>query len=225
MGPEAAPEAAADPQPARVRPDIRKRGSGRWQAGYLHHGQLHWAPATFPTKDSGVAWLAAERKLIDLGTWTPPAARVVKATARKLALGLRDPVAGAAQHLAAHQGQLRVPPAAQYLSGAGGFAAGRADTRRRARVVAGLGTEYRTRNAQAYGVLQAVLNAAVDDGLIDRSPARIRGGAAVKHAKRSVILLDPEELVALAEAMPDALRLAVLLGRAGAGCGAASCSR
>ena len=27
------------------------------------------------TKDDAVAWLAAERKLIDLDTWTPPAER------------------------------------------------------------------------------------------------------------------------------------------------------
>ena len=56
---------------------LRQRGSGRWQASYLHHGRLHYAPATFPTKDSGTAWLDNERHLIDLdrrtpGTWTPP---------------------------------------------------------------------------------------------------------------------------------------------------------
>jgi integrase len=55
------------------------------------------------------------------------------------------------------------------------------------------------------------MNTATDDGLIDRSPARIRGAAAVKHTKRSVVLLEPEELVALADAMPEALRLTVLL--------------
>ena len=38
---------------------------------------------------------------------------------------------------------------------------------------AGLGTTYATRNARAYGVLTAVLNTAIDDGLIDRSPALV----------------------------------------------------
>lgn len=173
-----------------------------------------------------MAWLAAERKLIDLGTWTPPAARVVKATARKLALRAyatrwleQRNISPRTKDNYEYHLRLNIFPAL----GDSPLAELTPDDVRE--WFAGLGTEYRTRNAQAYGVLQAVLNAAVDDGLIDRSPARIRGGAAVKHAKRSVILLDPEELVALAEAMPDALRLAVLLGRAGAGCGAASCSR
>ncbi|MGV0875180.1 tyrosine-type recombinase/integrase [Mycolicibacterium sp. XJ879] len=76
---------------------------------------------------------------------------------------------------------------------------------------AGLGTEYATHNARAYGVLTAVLNTAVDDGLVDRSPARIKGGTAVKHTKRSVVLLEPYELAALADKMPDELRLTVLL--------------
>jgi len=29
-------------------------------------------PSTFVSKDDAVAWLAAERKLIDLDVWTPP---------------------------------------------------------------------------------------------------------------------------------------------------------
>ena len=76
---------------------------------------------------------------------------------------------------------------------------------------AGLGTQHKTRNAQAYAVLGALLNTATDDGLIDRSPARIKGAAQVKHAKRSVVLLEPHELTALAEAMPAPLRMTVLL--------------
>lgn len=58
---------------------LRQRVSGRWQASYLHHGQLHYAPATFPTKDAGASWLLNEQDMIDLdrrkpGTWaaTPP---------------------------------------------------------------------------------------------------------------------------------------------------------
>jgi hypothetical protein len=43
-------------------------------------------------------------------------------------------------------------------------------------------------------VLRAVMNTATDDGLIDRSPARIKGAAEVKHTKRSVVLLGPDEL-------------------------------
>lgn len=64
----------------------RKERSGRWSAAYLHHGTLHRAAATFPTKDSAVGWLTAERKLIDLGSWSPPAERAAKASAKHLTL-------------------------------------------------------------------------------------------------------------------------------------------
>lgn len=66
---------------------IRQERSGRWSAAYLHHGVLHRAPATFPTKASGQRWLEDERDLIDLdrrnlGVWTPPAERARRATAK-----------------------------------------------------------------------------------------------------------------------------------------------
>ncbi|VBA43073.1 Putative prophage phiRv2 integrase [Mycobacterium innocens] len=196
---------------------LRQRGSGRWQASYLHHGALHYAPATFPTKDSGASWLQNERDLIDLdrrkpGTWTPPADRVTKAAARKLTL--RDYAKPWLQHRTISP---RTRDNYEYhlerniLPTLGDRALAEI-TPEDVRVwFTGLGTEHRTRNAQAYGVLQAVLNTATDDGLIDRSPARIKGAAAVKHTKRSVVLLEPDELAALADKMPEALRLTVLL--------------
>ncbi len=196
---------------------LRQRGSNRWQASYLHNGHLHYAPATFPTKDSGASWLQNERDLIDLdgrkpGTWTPPADRVAKAAARKLTL--RD---YAKPWLEQRSLSPRTRDNYEYHLDRNilpmlGDSALAEITPEDVRVwFTGLGTEHRTRNAQAYGVLQAVLNTAVDDGLMDRSPARIKGAAAVKHTKRSVVLLEPEELVALADAMPEALRLTVLL--------------
>ncbi|MDV6309700.1 site-specific integrase [Gordonia amicalis] len=196
---------------------LRQRGSGRWQASYLHHGQLHYAPATFPTKDSGSSWLQNERDLIDLdrrkpGTWTPPAERVTKAAARKLTL--RDYAKPWLQHRTLSP---RTRDNYEYhlernILPTLGDSALAEITPEDVRVwFTGLGTEHRTRNAQAYGVLQAVMNTATDDGLIDRSPARIKGAAAVKHTKRSVVLLEPDELAALADKMPEALRLTVLL--------------
>ncbi|WP_373202351.1 tyrosine-type recombinase/integrase [Mycobacterium marinum] len=196
---------------------LRQRGSGRWQASYLHHGALHYAPATFPTKDSGSSWLQNERDLIDLdrrkpGTWTPPAERVTKAAARKLTL--RDYAKPWLQHRSLSP---RTRDNYEYhlernILPTLGDSALAEITPEDVRVwFTGLGTEHRTRNAQAYGVLQAVMNTATDDGLIDRSPARIKGAAAVKHTKRSVVLLEPDELAALADKMPEALRLTVLL--------------
>lgn len=53
----------------------RQERSGRWSAAYTHIGRLYKAPSTFPNEDRARAWLADERKLIDLDAWTPPAIR------------------------------------------------------------------------------------------------------------------------------------------------------
>lgn len=196
---------------------LRRRGSGRWQASYLHDGQLHYAPATFPTKDSGVSWLDSERHLIDLnrrtpGTWTPPAAREAKAAAKKLTLreyatrwlAQRNLSSGTRRN---YEQALRL----HILPELGDLAL--ADiTPEDVRVwFTKMGRDQETRRARAYGVLTAIFNTAVDDGKIDRSPARVKGGTAVKRTKRSVVLLEPAELAALADAMPEDLRLSVLL--------------
>lgn len=184
---------------------------------YPHRGAVHRAPATFPTKDSATSWLGAEEHLIELdrltpGTWTPPADRATKAEAVKLTL--RDYATRWLEHRT-------VAPRTKenytyHLNDniypvLGDLALTEITTEDVRAWFAGLGTERQTRNARAYGVLTAVLNTAVDDGLIDRSPARIKGASAVKHTKRNVVLLDAAELAALADNMPDHLRLTVLL--------------
>ncbi len=52
---------------------IRARGK-RWTANYTHEEAMHRAPHSFDTKDDAVAWIASERKKIDLGIWTAPGA-------------------------------------------------------------------------------------------------------------------------------------------------------
>lgn len=50
---------------------IQKLPSKRWQASYVEPDTLrHHAPATFQAKNDAVAWLTAERKLADSGSWT-----------------------------------------------------------------------------------------------------------------------------------------------------------
>jgi integrase len=196
---------------------LRQRDSGRWQAAYTHRGVVYAAAATFPTKSSAVAWLEDERELIELdrrnrSTWTPPAQRAARSAAEKLTLRgyattwleHRNVSPRTKDNYAYHLDRQILPVLGDMVLAE----IGPEDVRV---WFAGLGTEHRTRNAQAYGVLGALLNTATDDGLIDRSPARIKGAAAVKHTKRSVVLLEPHELAALAEAMPAPLRMTVLL--------------
>lgn len=197
---------------------MRQLPSGRWQASYLHNGAVYKALATFPTKSSAGHWLQAEEDLIDLdrrrpGEWSPPAERAAKRQAEKLTLRAyaktwldnktklarrtRDNYLG---HLENH-----------ILPVLGDYGLAEITPEHVRTWFAGLGSAHETRNAQAYAVLNGVLNTAAADDLIDRNPCRIKGAAQVKHAKRSVVLLDAAQLTQLAATMPEDVRLAVLL--------------
>ena len=52
---------------------LRRRDSGRWEAAYVGpDARLYRAPATFEAKDDAIAWLSAERRMIELDTWIKP---------------------------------------------------------------------------------------------------------------------------------------------------------
>ncbi|WP_084124936.1 site-specific integrase [Demequina sp. NBRC 110054] len=67
----------------------------------------------------------------------------------------------------------------------------------------------RTVTAQAYRLLHAILTTAVDDELLTSNPARIPGAGHVFHAER--MPLTASEVADLADAMPEHLRVAVLV--------------
>lgn len=67
----------------------------------------------------------------------------------------------------------------------------------------------RTVAAQAYRLLRTVLNAATRDGLITANPCTIPGAGTVRHRERGTAT--PAEVVALAHAMPEQLRAAVIV--------------
>ncbi len=67
----------------------------------------------------------------------------------------------------------------------------------------------RTTAAQAYRTLHTALEAAVVDGLIAANPCTIVGAGTVRHRERGIA--NPAEVVALAHAVPDRLKAAVLV--------------
>lgn len=67
--------------------------------------------------------------------------------------------------------------------------------------------------AKAYRLLRAVLNTAVDDGLLVRNPCRISGAGQERSPERP--LVTPEQVLALADAIEPAYRALVLLAAAG----------
>ena len=64
--------------------------------------------------------------------------------------------------------------------------------------------------AKCYRLVRSVMNTAVDDGLIARNPCRIKGAGVERAAEREIASV--EQIWAAADAMPDRLRLAVLIG-------------
>ncbi|MER5462024.1 site-specific integrase [Streptomyces sp. NPDC002668] len=62
---------------------------------------------------------------------------------------------------------------------------------------------------KSYQVLRAIMNTAVDDGLIQRNPCRIKGAGAAKTAERP--FLEVQEVSRLAEAVPAHFRVFILL--------------
>jgi integrase len=192
---------------------IRKLPSGKYQASYIGPDQArHTAPTTFSVRIAAEGWLATERRLTESGAWTSPAARAKARQAAGLTL------ADYAKRWLEHRNiSRRTRDSYRYLLDLhilpvlGDAVLSEITTEDVRAWHAGLDSTYETRNARAYGVLTAVLNTAVDDDLIERSPARIRGAATVKHTKSSVVLLEADELGALAAEMPQPLRLTVLL--------------
>ncbi len=63
--------------------------------------------------------------------------------------------------------------------------------------------------SKAYQVLRAIMNTAVDDGLIQRNPCRIKGAGAVTHTERP--FLSVPEVYRLADAVPPHCRVLILL--------------
>ena len=187
---------------------IRKLPSGRWQARHRDTvtNRLLNAPTTFATKAAANRYLATVETDIARGVWHDP-----------------------------RHGDLTFAEWVQrYLSVAGHKAAttrSRDETVLRVHLVPAFGpqrlaaiapldvqhivNEMAARLAPAtvrtnYGVLRAVMNAAVDDGRIARSPCRRitlpRSGDTPRHA------LEPAELHRLAAAMPREYRAIVYVG-------------
>ncbi|MEU1540336.1 hypothetical protein ABZ461_19885 [Actinacidiphila glaucinigra] len=63
--------------------------------------------------------------------------------------------------------------------------------------------------AKAYPILRAIMNTAVDDGLVQRNPCRIKGGATAPNAERP--FLSGAEVFGLADALPARYRVMILV--------------
>jgi integrase len=185
--------------------------SGRFQAGYNGPDRVrHHAPITFTSRMDAEGWLASERRLIEREEWSPPALRSAAAHQRgrqfgEYALGWLDQRTlkprtrcGYVELINGPLAKLSKIPLAQITP----------EVVRTWHV--GLGTATPTKNSHAYGLLHAVLNTAVSDGLITANPAAIRG-AMNTPTKRRATILSPDEVAKVSLAVRPNLQALVLI--------------
>ncbi|ALF00902.1 tyrosine-type recombinase/integrase [Mycobacterium phage Serenity] len=190
---------------------LKTQRSGRVQASYVCplDGQRYYAPQTYDNKMDAEAWLAAEKRLIEMEQWTPPEERLKKAVASAITLEEytrkwieeRDLAEGTRELYKFHAGKRIYPilgetPVAEMTP-----ALVRAWW-------AGVGNKYPTARRHAYIVLRAVMNTAVEDKLLAENPCRIEQKA---PNERDVEALSPEELDAVAAEVMEHYRVAVYI--------------
>ncbi|MEZ0355507.1 tyrosine-type recombinase/integrase [Mycobacterium sp. SA01] len=192
---------------------IRRLPSGNLQASYIGTDMIrHAAPSTFTSRMDAEHWLSNERRLIERGEWTPPKQRAAEVAARATTVG------DYADRWIEHRNikprtrsmyrdllRLHIDPKL------GKVAIGSLTPDAVRNWFSSLGVEHTRRNSHAYGLLNAVCNTAVADGLIEKNPcqlARVMNPA----RKREPTILTPREVAALADAIkPDRLKALVLL--------------
>jgi integrase len=192
---------------------LRQLPSGRWQAQYVGpDGQLHREEKgkSYAEEWQAEAWLAAERKKIDLGTWG--------AVERSDGITLK---AYADQWLEERRvkGELLRPRTkALYASLLRRLVYPALGDVKLVSITppmvrswhSGLGKDHPTQSAHAYSLLHAIMQTAFEDEVIDANPCRVRGAMATER-KREVHLLTEADLNKLAKAMPSYLRASVIL--------------
>lgn len=186
---------------------VRRLPSGRWQARYKGpDGIDRPAPGTFATKGDADRWLSLTESDIIKDNWlNPDIGRVLFADYARAWVAERPSLRPKTLQL--YEGLVRI-----HLSpGLGSFAvaditAPRIRRWRQNLLDSGVGP---VTVAKAYRLLKAILNTAVDDGLIRRNPCRIKGAGQEHSPERPVLTLT--EVFDLADAFDRRYRLLILL--------------
>jgi len=187
---------------------LRRLPSGRWQASYIGPDkQRHTSPTgTYLSDRDAEHWLLEEERIVDQGHWTPPALRAIRATLPTLgdygavvidrrAHRSRNPIRPTSASLYRKLWRLTIDGTK--------LASLPLDLVTPAAIRAwrdSLGP--RTQSGHAYSLLRSVLGEAVDDELIDRNPARLRGAGRPTPLHEGVALT-VDDLARYLAALPE----------------------
>jgi len=180
--------------------------SGQWRARYRDPGTgLRASGGTFASKAEAERWLASAQVDQARGAWVDP--RAGEVTLRDYATqwvsqhtGLRETSRSEYRYLLDHY---ICPPLGDVPIGRLTPSAVRAWH-------AELHSRHPSTASAAYRLLRAILNTAVADERIVRNPCQVRGAGSAASPERPVASV--AEVQGAADAMPEQLRLAVLLG-------------
>lgn len=201
----------------------RVRASGRtkvkrYQASYVGPDMaLHTAPETFPTEMDADAWLAAERRSIDLGVWTPVAGRAAAAAAaeQRATLTVRDLCDRwldnghlKASTVNSHRSRMDRRVLCTALADEPVVEVDRARIVEWWKHVQDRWPTTGNTNAHSYRHLHTMFQFAVDDlGMIEDNPVRIKGARTAPRPKvKDRPLITVEEAKALVEGVRPKLR-------------------
>lgn len=182
---------------------VRQRGSRRWQTTYWHDGRLHSA-GTFATKADALAYLSTIETDLRRGAWIDPRAGQINLTTYANEwLERRPDLAVRTRELYRYVLDRHVFPSLGQLT-----LAGLAPSKIRG-WHAGIAQNHPATAAKAYRLLSTIMRTAVVDGFILTSPCKVDGAGSEHAAERPIATV--AEVDALTSAMPERLRLVVLL--------------
>jgi integrase len=186
---------------------VRRLPSGRYQARYAGpDGVDRPAPQTFATKTDANVWLTMTEAEIRRGDWINPDAGTVLLTAFAATwIAERPAIRPSTVRLYDYLLRTHIAPhfAATTLDK---ITLARVRTWRKALLDSGVSELLA---AKAYRLLRAVLNTAVDDGLIRANPCRVKGAAKETSPERPVLTV--AQVYAVAKAIGDDYAALVLL--------------
>jgi integrase len=182
--------------------------SGRYRARYTGpDGNRHSAPITFVARIDAEGWLVDQERLISRGAWPPPTAMHRDAP---LLMGEYAPVVVARR-------RIRPATAALYakllrltiLPTWAGRALDDITAAEIASWYAGM-LNTPTQQANAYGLLKSIFKEAIEDGILETNPCRVKAGAQKQRA-REIDVLTVHQLNQYLAAIPEARRVPLLL--------------
>jgi len=188
--------------------EISRLPSGRFRTRYTGpDGNRHSAPLTFVARIDAEGWLVEQERLISRGIWRPPA-RQVRET--PLLLGEYAAVVVARR-------RLRPATAALYakllrLTILPTWADRPLDDITAAETsvwYAGM-QNTPTQQANAYGLLKSIFEEAIEEGILEANPCRVKAGTH-KQRTREIDVLTVDQLNRYLAAAPEARRAQLLL--------------